>query len=71
MGTQDSELLRLVRRAIHGTDLAQHPKILGAFKEALETASLEAFFQVGSEESVLLLQVLLKAPQRDHIEISL
>lgn len=65
MGSKDSKLLQMVEKAIHGTDLSQHERLMKAFSAATEAASkasdLEVFFQAGTEQSILLIQMLLKA----------
>lgn len=65
MGCKDSRLLQMVEKAIHGTDLSQHERLMKAFSAATEAASdaseLEVFFQAGTEQSILLIQMLLKA----------
>eukprot|EP00438_Fugacium_kawagutii_P002682 Skav218891 [mRNA] locus=scaffold328:133567:138493:+ [translate_table: standard] len=65
LGTRDSNLLPMVRKTIHGTDLSQHDRITSSFAEAVKAASgasdLDAFFQPGTDQSTLLLQMLMKA----------
>ncbi|CAJ1406288.1 unnamed protein product [Effrenium voratum] len=57
---QNATLQRLVRRTIHGTDLAQHGRILENFHAAIQEREPQEFFQ-DTEHGVLLMQLLLKA----------
>jgi len=64
LNSRDSSLLLVVRKSIHGTDLSQHDKITKAFSQltkAADPSKLHRFFEPGTEESLLLVQMLLKA----------